>query len=189
MTTDLGLKRLEVEISKTKKWRNINCGVNLNTMRFVPGGIQKFLVPTHNLPVPGIKSWMGTTETFLVYKNIILLHRPSSKGTKLLLQVIKATIKDRMSARVGTSPACAQHTWRMRATPSTNTCLLKKKPEGEPAPVEDPLTILSHILYGNGPEPANEPFDPAIRQNHMGPPGQILTSLDSSGSVGWSGRL
>jgi len=29
------------------------------------------LAPIHQLPVPGGKLWMGTTETFLVYRNII----------------------------------------------------------------------------------------------------------------------
>ena len=42
---------------------------------------------------------------------------------------------------------------------------------------------LSHFHYGNDTEPADEPVDPASEQNHMGPPDQFLTSLDSSGSV------
>jgi len=42
---------------------------------------------------------------------------------------------------------------------------------------------ISHFQYGNGIEPADEPVDPASEQNHMGPPGQFLTSLDSFGSV------
>ena len=42
----------------------------------------------------------------------------------------------------------------------------------------------------NDTESADEPVDPASEQNHMGPPGQFLTSLDSSGSVElWSGIL
>jgi len=41
-------------------------------------------------------------------------------------------------------------------------------------------TGLSHFHYGNDTEPANEPVDPASEHNHMGPPGQYLTSLDSS---------
>jgi len=49
--------------------------------------------------------------------------------------------------------------------------------------VEDPLTGLSHFRYRNGTQPADEPVDPASEQNHMGPPDQFLTSLDSSGSV------
>jgi len=49
---------------------------------------------------------------------------------------------------------------------------------------------LSHFHYRNDTEPADGPVDPASEQNHMGPPGQYLTSLDSSGSVGlWSGIL
>jgi len=51
-----------------------------------------------------------------------------------------------------------------------------------PREVEDPLTGLSHLHYGNNTEPADEPFDPASEQNHLGPSGQFLTSLDSSGS-------
>ena len=50
--------------------------------------------------------------------------------------------------------------------------------------VEDPSTGLSHFHYGNETEPADEPVDPASEQNHLGPSGQFLTSLDSSGSVG-----
>jgi len=56
--------------------------------------------------------------------------------------------------------------------------------------VEDPLTGLSHFYYRNDTELADEPVDPASEQNHMGPPGQHLTILDWSGSVGlWSGIL
>jgi len=56
--------------------------------------------------------------------------------------------------------------------------------------VEDPLTGLSHFHNRNDTELADEPVDPASEQNHMGPPGQFFTSLDSSGSVGlWSGIL
>jgi len=40
------------------------------------------------------------------------------------------------------------------------------------------------ILQDPFSEPADEPVDPASEQNHMGPLGQFLTSLDSSGSVG-----
>ena len=75
--------------------------------------------------------------------------------------------------------------------PTATLVCLKKNPEGEGAPapgtreVEDPLTDLSHFQYGNGTEPANEPVDLTSdsEQNHTGPPGQFLTSLDSSGSV------
>ena len=64
---------------------------------------------------------------------------------------------------------------------ATHVCLQNiKKPEGEGAPapesVEDPLTGLSHFHYGNDTDPADEPVDPASEQNHMGPPGQFLTS-------------
>ena len=56
--------------------------------------------------------------------------------------------------------------------------------------VEDPPKGLSHFHYRNDTEPADGPVDPASEQNHMGPPGQYLTSLDSSESVGlWSGIL
>jgi len=70
-----------------------------------------------------------------------------------------------------------------------NTCLFfkqtKKKTKGEPAPatkteVENQVTSLAHFHYGKNSEPATEPVDPASVQNHMGPPGQPLTSLDSS---------
>ena len=57
----------------------------------------------------------------------------------------------------------------------------KQKPEGEE--VEDPLTGLSHFQYGNGTEQADESVDLVSNQNHMGPPGQFLTSLDSCGSI------
>jgi len=46
-----------------------------------------------------------------------------------------------------------------------------------------PITGLSHFRYRNDTTPADGPVDPASEQNHMGPPGQYLTSLDSSGSV------
>jgi len=50
--------------------------------------------------------------------------------------------------------------------------------------VEDALTGLLHFHYGNDTELADEPVDPASEQNHLGPSGQFLTNLDSSGSVG-----
>jgi hypothetical protein len=53
--------------------------------------------------------------------------------------------------------------------------------------VDDPLTSLSQFHYENGTAPADEPVDPASEQNHIGPPGQFLTRLDSSGSVGSGG--
>jgi len=49
--------------------------------------------------------------------------------------------------------------------------------------VENPLTSVSHFHYRNDTEQANEPVDPTSEQNRMGPPGQYLTSLYSSGSV------
>jgi len=55
--------------------------------------------------------------------------------------------------------------------------------------VEDLLRSLSLFHCGNGTELAYEPVDPTSEQNHMGPPGQFLTSLDSSESVGSSGTL
>jgi len=82
---------------------------------------------------------------------------------------------------------------------ATHVCLKKK--EGKTRrrrrtctrEVENPLTGLSHFHYGNDTEPADEPVDPASEQNHMGPPGQFLTNLDSSGRVAtvglWSGIL
>jgi len=76
--------------------------------------------------------------------------------------------------------------------PKTTHVCLKKKKENPTCTreVEDPLTGLSKFHYGNDTEPADEPVDHASEQNHMGPPGQFLTSLDSSGSVGlWSGIL
>jgi len=73
-----------------------------------------------------------------------------------------------------------------RPLPKATLVFQKKKKPREKAhlEVQDPLTGLSHFQYGNGTEPADEPVDPASEQNHMGPPGQFLTSLDSSGSVG-----
>jgi len=78
-----------------------------------------------------------------------------------------------------------------RPLPKATHVSLKKK-QGNPRrrrrtctrEVKDPLTGLSHFHYGNNTEPADESVDPASKQNHMGPPGQFLTSLDSSGSVG-----
>jgi len=56
--------------------------------------------------------------------------------------------------------------------------------------VEDPPTGLSHFHYRNDTEPADGPVESASEQNHTGPPGQYLTSLDSLGGVGlWSGKL
>jgi len=52
--------------------------------------------------------------------------------------------------------------------------------------VEDPPTSLSHFHCGNSTEAANEPLDSASEQDHMGPLGQYLTSLDSPRSVGAS---
>ena len=57
----------------------------------------------------------------------------------------------------------------------SNTCSFKKQnktPEGECAPVPEKPS-LSHFHYGNCTE--------------MGPAGQFMTSLDSSGSVGPAG--
>ena len=82
------------------------------------------------------------------------------------------------------------------STTKSNTCLFKNKKKTRrrrhtcTREVEDPLTGHSHFHYRNNTEPADKPVDPASEQNHMGPPGQFLTSLDSSGSVGlWSGIL
>ena len=70
---------------------------------------------------------------------------------------------------------------------ATHFCLKKKKKNPKENPctreVEDPLTGLSHFHYGNDTELAEAPVDLASEQNHIGPPGQYLTSLDSSGSV------
>ena len=59
---------LEDENGKTESWRNTYRGVDLKKMRFVRGDS---LVPIHQLPVPGGKLWIGTTETFFVYQSII----------------------------------------------------------------------------------------------------------------------
>jgi len=73
-----------------------------------------------------------------------------------------------------------------RETLHQHLFVMKKKRRGRhifTRKVEDPQTGNSHFQYGNGLEPADEPVDPTSEQNHMGPPGQFLTSLDSSGSV------
>jgi len=53
--------------------------------------------------------------------------------------------------------------------------------------VEESLRSRSHFHYRNGTELANEivneTVNPASEQNHMGPPGFFVTSLESSGSV------
>ena len=69
-----------------------------------------------------------------------------------------------------------------------HVCLKKKNPK-EKASLHQrgrgPTTELSHFRYRNDTKPADGAVDPdpASEQNHMGPPSQYLTSLDSSGSV------
>ena len=52
--------------------------------------------------------------------------------------------------------------------------------------VEEPLKCLLHFHYGpeNDTELTNDPVDPASERNYISYPGQFLTRIDSSGSVG-----